>query len=349
MTALRVFHRWLALITAVLVVVVAVSGSALVFEGAIDRALNPQLWRVDPGASAVSLDTLVAHASAAAPKMPVTGLGLSTVPGRAFVAQAGPMQVFEDPYTGKVLGTRDVRLFQKTLPRRLHVLHTALLTGKRGSAVVAIITIASLVLVLTGIVLWLPDRIFRITSTASWKRVVFDLHHALGVLAAIVLVIITASGLVIHYDALRDAIFKLDKSPAPFADEQSAMPRGTPTISMDTLALIARRALPGASITFLNTPPNAQQSFQVSMRFPEDRTPGGRSRILVDRYSGDILLAVSTRQAEPGTRINNVIRSVHTGDLYGKPTQLIWFLAALIMASQAVTGALMWWNARRKR
>ena len=45
-TTFRAFlfsHRWLALIVSIPLIVVAATGSAIVFEGAIDRALNPAL------------------------------------------------------------------------------------------------------------------------------------------------------------------------------------------------------------------------------------------------------------------------------------------------------------------
>jgi uncharacterized iron-regulated membrane protein len=85
------------------------------------------------------------------------------------------------------------------------------------------------------------------------------------------------------------------------------------------------------------------------MRFPEDRTPGGRSRVFVNRYTGDVLAAASTRTAPLGTRIDNLKRSLHTGDVFGKPSEAIWLLASLVMATQVLTGVLMWWNARRGR
>jgi len=59
--ALVVCHRWLALITTVVVLVVATTGAALVFEGAMDRALHPGLWHVDPGRRA-AVDRLVVGA-----------------------------------------------------------------------------------------------------------------------------------------------------------------------------------------------------------------------------------------------------------------------------------------------
>ena len=43
------------------------------------------------------------------------------------------------------------------------------------------------------------------------------------------------------------------------------------------------------------------------------------------------------------------MRSAHTGDVFGKPTEAVWMLAALVLASQAVSGLLMWCNGRGAR
>jgi uncharacterized iron-regulated membrane protein len=88
---------------------------------------------------------------------------------------------------------------------------------------------------------------------------------------------------------------------------------------------------------------------RVSVRFPEDRTPGGRSRVYIDRFRGTVLGVENTRAVGPGTRVNNVMRSMHTGDVFGTPTRAIWFLCALVLASQGLTGFLMWWNQRSAR
>jgi uncharacterized iron-regulated membrane protein len=62
-----------------------------------------------------------------------------------------------------------------------------------------------------------------------------------------------------------------------------------------------------------------------------------------------VLLAVSTRMAEPGQHLIDIKRALHTGDIYGRPTQVLWALASLVLASQAVTGVFMWWNGRAGR
>src|SRR5947199_206357 len=80
-----------------------------------------------------------------------SGVTLSPAADRADVVQAGINQIFVDQYTGRVLGHRTVAEWNKTLPRRLHVLHVTLMSGKIGGEIMAIATIVSLVLVLSGI------------------------------------------------------------------------------------------------------------------------------------------------------------------------------------------------------
>lgn len=347
-TALIVFHRWLALATSVFILILALTGSALVFEGAIDRGLNPQLWRVPPAGQPLSLDTLAARALAGAPR-PLTVITPGRVADRAFQAQAGQTQIFLDPYTGRLLGTREQNDFNRSLPRRLHVLHVSLLAGSIGGEIVGIVTMASLLLVVTGIIIWWRDRLWRIHWSASWKRIAFDMHHSLGIIASLVLFVITASGMVIHYETFGRAIAKIGATPRTPPPRQPPADSGATPVSFDAAATAARAALPGASIAFVSLPANAGQPLVVSMRFPEDRTPGGRSRVLLDRYRGTVLMAESTRAAPAGRAINNAMRSVHTGDILGKPTEVVWLLGALVLASQAISGALMWWNARASR
>jgi len=84
-------------------------------------------------------------------------------------------------------------------------------------------------------------------------------------------------------------------------------------------------------------------------RFPEDRTPAGRSRVYLDQFSGKVLLAENTRTAPLGTRILNVKRSAHTGDIFGAPTQALYFIVSFGIGVQVITGVIIWWNSRKPK
>src|SRR5690242_2926698 len=105
---LLVLHRYLALASAVFLALVAASGCVLVFEGAIDRALNPRLWHVaEQAAPVLSVDTLAARVHAARPTDAIAGATPAQTSDRATVFTVGRgTQVFVNPYTGAIQGMR---------------------------------------------------------------------------------------------------------------------------------------------------------------------------------------------------------------------------------------------------
>jgi len=77
-------------------------------------------------------------------------------------------------------------------------------------------------------------------------------------------------------------------------------------------------------------------------------TPGGRSRVVVDQYTGDVLFAESSRTAPAGTRMVIVNRALHTGDIFGIPSKTVVSLASLMAVLQLFTGVVMWWKKKRQ-
>ena len=346
---LLVLHRYLALVSAVFLVLVAASGCVLVFEGAIDRGLNPRLWHVaDQGATALSLDTLAARVHAARPADVITGVTPSQTGDRATLFTVGRgTQVFVNPYTGAIQGVRTAQERDRGLARRAHIFHETLMAKDLGNEVVGIVTSFAFLLVVTGIPLWWKRKIVTVGG-GSWKRVVFDLHHATGIVTSIVLAAMTFSGMWMNYDWMTKTIRSLGGAVA-VQPKQPPAPSDSSTLSFESAARVARTALPGAALIAISTPADAEQPILALMRFPEDRTPGGRSRVTLDRYSGAVLNVQSTRTAPLGMRLDNLKRSIHTGDVFGKPSVALWLLSALVMVLQAVTGVLMWWNGRSAR
>lgn len=348
--ALLVFHRWLALITGLLLILVALSGAVLVFEGPVADA---GVVHVVPGVQPLSFDSLGARAIAAAGGGVVIGIGPGRAPDEAAIVgvarDTSETDYVVNPYTGDILGrdTGPTRL--QVIVRRIHQFHTSFLAGRTGNAVVAFLTLSSLVLVVTGLIIWWRDRLWRIRWSASWKRVVFDLHHALGVFAAVILLLITGTGVWMGYSRQIDPlVLALNRTPVPNGRPKQTPPDpGARPISIDSVVSLAHRAVPGAPVMMIDVSPDAPAF--VALRYPEDHTPGGRSRVFIDRYRGTVLRATNTRTAEAGTRLMNLQRPLHTGDIFGGASRIVWFLAALILASQAVTGVMMWWNGRAAR
>jgi uncharacterized iron-regulated membrane protein len=341
---LLTLHQWIGLFAGIFLVVIGVTGSALVFEAEIDRALHPALSYVNVRGRPLPLETLLAHTRDALPKDFATGIHIGDKPDLAYemLLSSGQLAAV-DPYTGSVLGVRDRGTGFVT---QLHLLHTSLLSDRFGEQVVGWLCVAMLFQALSGVYLWWPRKILAVRSASSWKRTNFDLHNVFGFYSSIVLVAITLSGALIAFEATTDPLIRrLDRNP-PAAETQSLPVPGEARIPLDAAVALAERALPGAAATIVNLPAASNSAIRVLMRFPEDRTPAGRSLVYLDQFSGKVLAVENTRTAPLGTRILNLKRSAHTGDVLGAPTRVLYFIVGLAVAVQAMTGALIAWNGR---
>src|SRR4029077_19862765 len=110
---------------------------------------------------------------------------------------------------------------------------------------------------------------------------------------------------------------------APVAPPPALTPiPGSRLITPDAALAAARAAMPGAApIAVSVAGPNA--AYRVALRYPGDRTPGGRARVYVDPYTGGVLQTESSRRTAAGTRLVNANRAIHNGDLFGMPTKIL--------------------------
>ena len=338
-------HRWVGLCAGIVVLVLAVTGCVLIFENDIERSLHASVLKVTPGTDRVPLQQAVQAVRAAYPSDTPMGVSFPQAPNQALLINLkNGLTAGVDPYTGRVLGTIDR---SKGSMRFIHMLHTRLVAGRPGELVVGGFTVVTLLMALSGVYLWWPRQIWTLKSSRSWRRVNFDLHNVLGWYSAVLLVVMTFSGLMIAYeDTLDPLVLKLNRGAAAAKPAQvtSMVIPGAAPISPDEAYRAGQAAVPGALIANMNLPTPGKNAYRMGVKFPEDRTPGGRSRVAVDQYSAAVLDVVSTRAQPLGTKILNLKRSIHTGDVFGWPSQALAFLVSLSLAGQVVTGFLIWWK-----
>lgn len=344
---LLTLHRWAGLSLGLVILIVAVTGSALVFENEIDAAMNPGLMLARGQGARIPLNQAVRAVREAYPEDPPSSIRVQPVGiftnGRTIeISLKSGLTAFVDPWNGSVLGTLDRA---KGFARFLHLLHTRLVAGQAGEYFVGAVTFVTLLMSLSGVYLWWPRKVLALKKTSSWRRTNLDLHHVLGLYSSLLMVVICVSGVIIAFEGFTEPLLKkLDQTPAATANVQSTPIEGATPISVEDAVRIADAALPGARTTSINLPPPGNAVYRALMKFPEDRTPAGRSRVAVDQWNGAVLQKISTREAELGTAISNLKRSAHTGDIFGWPTQALYFLASLAIAGQVVTGFLIWWK-----
>ncbi len=339
-------HLWVGLVIGLPLVIVSISGAALVFEDDIDRALNPSVSFVTPGSQSLPIDELIAKARAAYPAAQLTSLTFPEKADQALQIGAvkkpeGPLTIAVNQYTGEVLGARSSAEREVGLARRIHLLHTRLFAGEIGEWIVGTITALTLFMAIAGMVLWWPRKIVTVKWSASGRRINFDLHNVFGFYASAVFFFIALTGMMIAFERWTDPMFmRLNDAPVPPLARES-IASGTPA-SVETLVRAAHDALPGAFLKGVTIPNGGKNAVVAMMKYPEDRTPGGRSRVALDQYSAQALTVINTRTAPAGSRLVNLKRSAHTGDIFGSITRALYFITALMLAGQVITGFFIW-------
>jgi uncharacterized iron-regulated membrane protein len=196
-------HRWLGLVAGILLCIAGLTGSILVFWHEIDEAvIAARFGRVIPGDTKASLEAIAntVKTTYASTGYHLSDLGCPAASDQpcmlSLVNSADKyLEVFVNPYTGQVMGERN---WDTSWAGMIFNLHVALFAGNIGVIIMGIVALVTVILSLTGIILWPGWRKlaagFKIKWNAHLKRRNFDLHKVAGIITAIFLAAIGFTG-----------------------------------------------------------------------------------------------------------------------------------------------------------
>jgi uncharacterized iron-regulated membrane protein len=340
---------WTGLLTGLFIFVICLTGAVAVFRAEIDRALTPAKV-VAPGPARASLDDLLAAARREFPGGEVTYINFPAAEHEAYsvwVERAGEShEVFADPYTGRVTGSRTGENFANVL-RQLHVRFYYF--GWQGRVVVGFFGLTLLVSTLTGLLIYA-----RFIKGMRWWRVrrgrgpqvsSSDWHKLVGILSLAFNLVIAVTGAVLGLENLARYAPEVGKKlhPQPrreVLDNPPATLEGM--IPAGEAVARARAALEGFEPTYVEMPVAGSSHFLVYGNDHNRLTNAGASFVVVDTRTGAVLDAHSARRAEPVTRAYNLMEPLHFGDFAGVPVKILYLLFGLTASFLSVTGYVVW-------
>ncbi|MFC0677140.1 PepSY-associated TM helix domain-containing protein [Lysobacter korlensis] len=336
-------HLWVGLSVGAVFAVVGLSGSVLVFHSDLLRLQHPQLTVFEPQARGEVLAAVLARETS-------RGLRSLQLPAEALPVWMG---FYEDgrrayfaPDDGRLLLVRsehdDALIW-------LHELHTHLLGGETGEALVGIVGWIALGLTLTGLYLWWPKRgrmlaqlrVFRGPPVRRW----LTWHRSAGVvlLPVLLLAVLTGIGMVYHGAArsLLTGVFGGGATP----DAPVRPADGTP-VDWPRVLSRAQSALPSAALTRTAAP--AEDSGVVSFRARNagEWHPYGRTTVHVDTAGQQVLRVHDATRQPLGARMTEAIYPLHIGSVGGAVVKWLTALTGLLPTFLLATGFLFW---RRRR
>ena len=180
-------HLWAGLLLGLYIVVVCVSGSAIVFRNDVYEVLLSKLKVEGNGRPLLTRDQLTRALESSHPGYTVrevySGRDAQEASQVVLSRSGSEIRRLVNPYTGEDRGPSVAGWFR--LFRWLSDLHGKLLLDSEGMTANAIGGGLTAALCLTGLVIWWPGsgqwrRGLTIRGGAGWKRLTWDLHSAVG-------------------------------------------------------------------------------------------------------------------------------------------------------------------------
>ena len=361
-------HRWVALLAGVSLMLLGLTGSLMVWQAEIDRALNPAWFGAHPACdAALPAQPVAATLAVLAQAAQQARAALVIAPIEAGAAYAvweardtrtgWRREHFIDARCARYLGHRDrgaARLDAAHAVPLLYELHTRLVLGDYGHTAVGIAGLLLLGLAVSGVVAAWPRR----STGAAWRRVFgvkrgaaparwwYDVHRAVGMWLLPLFLLMASTGTALVFAtqarALVGTILPVAELPRLPRDKNTAA-----VLPVDELVAAASRRFPQAHWSRLTLSAAAAGTFEVRLLQPaEPRVDTGNTRVRIDTR-GQITAVHDPLSAPAGNRLLDWIFPLHSGEALGRAARLAWTLFGLVPTLLFGSGAWLWWRRQR--
>jgi uncharacterized iron-regulated membrane protein len=345
-------HLWLGILLSLYLVLISLSGALLVYHDTLTRITLPSgLSPYDPARTA-SVPAVMTAAQMAYPnatitylhlpydRLPVFQLQLRGPSGKQFAA-------ISDPQTARVV------LLPRTWVDVVYDFHIELLLGSShgvqwngaGAAGLLILLFSGILLWWRGLKTWWNG--LGVSFRHNWRRINYDLHHAIGIWTLIIVSWWAISGIYFAwYKPFTEAVNAV--SPLVGMKEPKALtsPRADRQVTLKTILDTAQQASPHGRLTYVFNPslsPDEEVSAYMNLRTPEDF--GHADIVGLDARSGAILSLWHYGQNQSaGDWLLWAMQPLHFGTLWGPWVRALWCLFGIALAALTISGLLMYWN-----
>lgn len=396
-----VCHRWAGLTIALFLAVAGFTGIFLAFFAEIEGLVSPELHHVEaPGPNARPIAPLALREKVLEqfPGGIINYASLHIDPGHSAdysVDRLNPKtgevepwsrewdQIFVDPYTGRILGTRtwgDITQGTKNLMPFIYRLHYSLALGEYGSLAFGIAALLWTIDSFVGFYLTLPVRIRRRVGAAPaggpgwWRRwqpswfirwgssaykVNFDLHRAGGLWIWPMLLVFAWSSVAFNLTQVYTPVMKLFGAVErdseivqlarpdyrPRLDAAAAAKRGGELAKTE---MTRRGLVAGAADSIYYMPESGLYAYRFTsgLDFTSD---GGRSTVVFSGGDGHLIKVELPAGQNGANTFTNWIMALHMGMVFGLPYRIAVSLIGMLVTMLSVTGVVIWMKKRSGR
>ena len=364
----RKFHLWVSIPFGIAISIICFTGAILVFESDITNLYNKDITTVEPAGTPLSIDSLVAIVEPTLDKgVEITNVSFTPNPSEAYkVSLSKPHRaaIYIDQYSGEIKGKYE-RLPFFNIMRRLHrwLMDTRPADGGIywGKVIVGISTIAFVVILLTGIVIWWPlsrkmlKNRLKIAINKGKKRFWYDLHVAGGFYAMILLLAMSLTGLTWSFEWYRNGFYGMFGA-ATTQSSNKKEPAGNNNKKADKAKENKREYWQQALDAVTGKEPQFKRITISSGSIAVAKNNFGNQQAS-DKYkfneaTGEITSFLPYSDSPTRNKVSGWVRAIHVGNWGGAVSKIIYFLASMLGASLPLTGYYLWFKrlyGKRKR
>ena len=259
-----------------------------------------------------------------------------------------------NPYSLAIIGERNL---ESDFFKFILDIHLSLKMGEIGEQIIKWNVLIFLIMVLSGLIIWLPRQRKFLKQAISikwkannWKRLNWDLHSVLGFYASFILLIIALTGTFWVFDTAKNLVSKVTGEKITKTKAPENISKSDAVFTLEKAYYVAKSEFSGENQTFISYPEKDNQPIRVLFRYPYTIVRK-QNTLFFDKHSGEILRKDLFKDY---TAYDKVMRSnydFHTGRIriLGIGSKILYFLASLFALSLPITGTLIWWNKTFKK
>lgn len=370
-------HLWLGLLSALVIIVVCLSGCVYAFKNQFSDALNRDKVFVTEKPAPRKTPSEIREILLKE-KKELKSIMIPVDKDRSYVVSYTQNNAdaagYFNPYSGEDLGMADVsmnRFFEIVLD-----IHRNLMMGNVGRQINGAAVLMFCLLLFSGFILWIPKKIkylkqsLTVKFSGKFQRVNYDLHNTMGFYAFLMLFFMAVTGLYVTYPWVKNAlIVSLGGEPisnvsaVSSKEEDNAFDRifndmlsrqkeksavQEKEVFLQEILISADKILPYEAVTTIELPNKENPRFVVT----KVNTDNWLGAMLPDQITFDKKGEFKSKELfweKPlNKQFTSLARPLHTGEILGLKSIIFYFIICFIGFSLPVTGFIFWFNKFRK-
>ena len=371
---MSVLHLWLGLLSSIIIFIVCLSGSIYAFKTQIENLINKEVvyYKPEKNSTKIAIDTILNNFEnqfGGATNITVFKEKNKSILVSSFSKESNGVFAYYHPNSGKLLGAKNktsIAFFDFILE-----VHRFLYAGDVGKFINGVAVLIFIFLLFSGFIIWLPKKInqlrksLKIKFDAKFYRVNYDLHRVLGFYSIVLLFFISVTGLYVSFHWVKNAvIIGLGGDSIVISDTNIALKESLSN-SFDVLfddlstkknTVIKRKS--DLQTLIIKTDSILKYDGTKVIQLANENTKNinitkMNSHNFLHFYVPDKINFTLNGKVRNQEIFKNlplhkqfklIAKPLHTGEIMGLPTIIIYFLISLIGCSLPITGFIIWYK-----